>query len=135
MLHQMLLSRLIAAASALIFSVLSFVAPPQRVADEGTVVRVGLCFGETAKRSITVRASGGFTLGRAEEDGWTALLTTECETIVVSRRLARPVTGESRYKNASAAAEAAAQSEDAESTKDDAAAETAEPEATDVAVQ
>ena len=110
MLHQMLLSRLIAAASALIFSVLSFVAPPQRVADEGTVVRVGLCFGETAKRSITVRASGGFTLGRAEEDGWTALLTTECETIVVSRRLARPVTGESRYKNASAAAEAAAQS-------------------------
>ena len=74
MLHQMLLSRLIAAASALIFSVLSFVAPPQRVADEGTVVRVGLCFGETAKRSITVRASGGFTLGRAEEDGWTALL-------------------------------------------------------------
>lgn len=110
MLHQMLLSRLIAAASALIFSVLSFVAPPQRVADEGTVVRVGLCFGETAKRSVTVRASGGFTLGRAEEDGWTALLTTECETIVVSRRIARPATGESRYKNASAAAEAAAQS-------------------------
>lgn len=86
MLHQMLLSRLIAAASALIFSVLSFVAPPQRIADEGTVVRVGLCFGETARRSVTVRASGGFTLGRAEEDGWTALLTTECETIVVSRR-------------------------------------------------
>lgn len=110
MLHQMLLSRLIAAASALIFSVLSFVAPPQRVADEGTVVRVGLCFGETAKRSVTVRASGGFTLGRAEEDGWTALLTTECETLVVSRRIVRPVTGESRYKNASAAAEAAAQS-------------------------
>ena len=110
MLHQMLLSRLIAAASALIFSVLSFVAPPQRIANEGTVVRVGLCFGETAKRSVTVRASGGFTLGRAEEDGWTALLTTECETIVVSRRIARPVTGESRYKNASAAAEAAAQS-------------------------
>ena len=110
MLHQMLLSRLIAAASALIFSVLSFVAPPQRIANEGTVVRVGLYFGETAKRSVTVRASGGFTLGRAEEDGWTALLTTECETIVVSRRIARPVTGESRYKNASAAAEAAAQS-------------------------
>ena len=110
MLHQMLLSRLIAAASALIFSVLSFVAPTQRIANEGTVVRVGLCFGETAKRSVTVRASGGFTLGRAEEDGWTALLTTECETIVVSRRIARPVTGESRYKNASAAAEAAAQS-------------------------
>ena len=110
MLHQMLLSRLIAAASALIFSVLSFVAPPQRIANERTVVRVGLCFGETAKRSVTVRASGGFTLGRAEEDGWTALLTTECETIVVSRRIARPVTGESRYKNASAAAEAAAQS-------------------------
>lgn len=110
MLHQMLLSRLIAAASALIFSVLSFVAPPQRIADEGPVVRVGLCFGETAKRSVTVRASGGFTLGRAEEDGWTALLTTERETIVVSRRIARPVTGESRYKNASAAAEAAAQS-------------------------
>ena len=110
MLHQMLLSRLIAAASALIFSVLSFVAPPQRIADEGPVVRVGLCFGETAKRSVTVRASGGFTLGRAEEDGWTALLTTERETIVVSRRIARPVTGESRYKNAAAAAEAAAQS-------------------------
>ncbi len=49
MLHQMLLSRLIAAASALIFSVLSFVAPPQR-RGRGTVVRVGLCFGETAKR-------------------------------------------------------------------------------------
>ena len=65
MLHQMLLSRLIAAASALIFSVLSFVAPPRR--GRGTVVRVGLCFGETAKRSVTVRASGGFTLGRAEE--------------------------------------------------------------------
>lgn len=110
MLHQMLLSRLIAAASALIFSVLSFVAPPQRVADEGTVVRVGLVLRRDGEAQHHGARVGGFTLGRAEEDGWTALLTTECETIVVSRRLARPVTGESRYKNASAAAEAAAQS-------------------------
>ena len=85
MLHHMLFSRLLAAASAVVLTVLSFLAPPQRIPDDDTVVRVGLCYGETGKSSITMHAAGGFTLGRAGADGWTALLAVENETVIVSR--------------------------------------------------
>ena len=107
MLHHMLFSRLLAAASAVVLTVLSFLAPPQRIPDDDTVVRVGLCYGETGKSSITMHAAGGFTLGRAGADGWTALLAVENETVIVSRLQSRPITGEARYVNAAPAIEAA----------------------------
>ena len=107
MLHHMLFSRLLAAASAVVLTVLSFLAPPQRIPDDDTVVRVGLCYGETGKSSITMHAAGGFTLGRAGADGWTALLAVENETVIVSRLQSRPITGGARYVNAAPAIEAA----------------------------